>query len=684
VGKKKESAQQSYRPPVERRVLIAYYLTLAAFFIASFFPEARLWGINWWAYYPLWAKFALLISGALVPPMLWRWGAKWSDPQKDISDRAYWLISLGLLIAFGLLFYLLRARTHFLGDGYSLLSVLSSDQAVIKPRNFGAMTLHHYLATVIGDRTEAAVLLSYQITSFTAGMLYIGSLLLAVRRLLSTNRERILYVIAACTGGYMLQFFGYVENYDLLLVAVLLHTLAGTLGILGRVSRIWTILVQALAILIHIFGVMLLPATVYVLVRDTRLWVKLKSMSPGLKWTLTAAIAAAAVTVFAYTFATNYFFQFALVPPLLNRLTIQGYTLFSTAHLLDFANLIIMLIPGLPCLILGLGSKSGIRLADGGFQFLLITTVCCLGGVFIFDPKLGMARDWDLFAYCGIPLAAALLHLLFQTPSRVPKFALITLVVIIQTLSLIPRVVAQVIPDLAIAHFKSCVLRDYDKSLTSRLVLVEYYKKRLDLKGLEQLTREGWGNLPAIDDTLAQAVALVDEGRVAQAKSLLEWVVSRRPASADAWSNLGRCYFFENDCDSAVLCYRIADGLNPYSKVCMYNVGQGYFCLHDLDAAEEWFKSSLKYDSLFSPSLIGLALCYRDTDRWERYGETIAKLARAQNGDAAFLLQSIELLITHGQVAYAAQALRTSVGNGLDTTSVRELINKYPQLDTLM
>jgi len=665
---------------LERRVLIAYYATLAAFFTASFFPQARLWGINWWAYYPLWVKFALLISGALVPLLVSRWGAKWSDPHKDLSDRAYWLISLGLLIVFGLLFYLLRARTHFLGDGYSLLSVLSSDQAVIKPRNFGAMTLHYYLATIIGNRSEAAVLLSYQITSFTAGMLFIGSLLFAVRRLLSTNRERILYAIAACTCGYMLQFFGYVENYDLLLVVFLLHICAGTLAVLGKASRIWTILIQALAILIHIFGVMLLPATAYVLVRDTRLWAKLTSMSPTLKWTLTTAFAAAAVTVFAYTFATNYFFRFALVPPLLNRLTIEGYTLFSLAHLLDFANLIIILTPGLPCLILALGPKPGIRLSDGGFQLLLITTVCCLGGAFIFDPKLGMARDWDLFAYCGIPLIAVLLHLLFHTSSRIYRVKLVTLVVTLQILSLGPRIVAQMIPDIAIAHFKSCVLRDYDKSLTSRLVLVEYYKKRYDLKGLEELTREGWGKLPATDDTLAQAIALVDSGRIGDAKTLLERVVSRRPASADAWSNLGRCYFFENDCDSAVLCYRIADGLNPYSKVCMYNVGQGYFCLHDLDAAEEWFKSSLKYDSLFSPPLVGLALCYRDTDRWELFGKTIVRLARTPGGANEFLVQSIEQLIEGGQTYLARQALHAGLANGLDTASVHELTTKYPQL----
>ena len=45
----------------------AYYLTLVAYLVASYFSEFRVWGFNWWAYYPSWVRWGLFGLGALAP-----------------------------------------------------------------------------------------------------------------------------------------------------------------------------------------------------------------------------------------------------------------------------------------------------------------------------------------------------------------------------------------------------------------------------------------------------------------------------------------------------------------------------------------------------------------------------------------------------------------------------------------
>lgn len=59
---------RSKRNHKELYLFSAYYLVIALFLLASFFPEARVWGVNWWAYLPALAKYGLLLLGVVTPP----------------------------------------------------------------------------------------------------------------------------------------------------------------------------------------------------------------------------------------------------------------------------------------------------------------------------------------------------------------------------------------------------------------------------------------------------------------------------------------------------------------------------------------------------------------------------------------------------------------------------------------
>ena len=98
-----------------------------------------------------------------------------------------------------------------------------------------------------------------------------------------------------------------------------------------------------------------------------------------------------------------------------------GYWLFSPAHLLDIVNEFLLVTPLLPVLTI-LGWKSPKAIIDDGTS--LFFGVLGLGGLifmFIIDPKLGMARDWDLFALVAFPWLLLFARNVLQTQIFEPE-----------------------------------------------------------------------------------------------------------------------------------------------------------------------------------------------------------------------------------------------------------------------
>jgi len=112
-------------------------LLMLAHFISSFFPKSRLWGINHLAYFPLWIRIIITLLGlsVLVPRVNERINLSFKYlldfVQKTFSGRRYlWYLIFSFFSM--ALFYLLRDRTHFLGDGAQLISLLDSGKLHIK------------------------------------------------------------------------------------------------------------------------------------------------------------------------------------------------------------------------------------------------------------------------------------------------------------------------------------------------------------------------------------------------------------------------------------------------------------------------------------------------------------------------------------------------------------------------
>ena len=103
---------------IKSSILTAYSLTIAAFYAASFFPEARLWGVNWPGFFGWYGPIALLVV-ALVIQQIVTWAQKTDSPAS--GRRAYAPWAAITVVLFTLAFVVFRGRTHFLGDGYQIL-----------------------------------------------------------------------------------------------------------------------------------------------------------------------------------------------------------------------------------------------------------------------------------------------------------------------------------------------------------------------------------------------------------------------------------------------------------------------------------------------------------------------------------------------------------------------------------
>lgn len=662
-------------------VLIAYYLTLAAFFVASFYPQYRVWGINWWAYFPLWVKFGLLATGVVAPFVANRLIDKLLAGRDDITPKTYrWLVG-GFAVTMTALFYLLRARTHFLGDGYTLLRLLGSDNPFIKPRNLGGTIFQYWMLRLMGGNTQEQALVAYQIVSIGAGIVFLVVTVWFAAKVSPHRLSRALFVLSCGSCGFVLLFFGYVENYSFFVTTVFAYAVVVHLISVNKISRWWVLLLQLLAAFFHIFGVVLLPATLVTLVFDTRLSRRIAEFTPRVKATGVAFICLVVSIAIWWAYRRSFFFRLSLLPVIENEFTVEGYTMFSIHHLADLANLLFLILPGLLVGILALKvGRIGWSALLVKHLLLVLTVLGCLGAALIFAPGLGMPRDWDLFALAGVPLSVAV-SLLVLAEGGAAGFRAIICMITLGFLMLLPRAVVFATPQLAVRHTEAYTKLDVAKSASTRYLLYKHFERDGNGQEASRITSE-WILLDP-DSYLMNAA--VENGTVADSVDLMPILLrctKRNPLNWTAWGNIGVLALRQKAFDSALYYLQVSDGLNPYNPTTNLNLGYALYNLRDYTKAEGHLKEALYLDStlLTTPVLMLLADLYRESNQESKYVQTFGQIADRPDAPPKYVLGWIELLLSQGNYVSAAERINRAVGIQIDSAYVRELLRRYPRL----
>ncbi len=663
-----------------RTVYLAYYITLALLILCAFAGGYRAWGINTFAYLPLPLTLSVLVLLTIAPVLIAK--LKWLglDHGKDageIQPRSTHFVAramLAMLFA-GSVFYLLRAKTHFLGDGYSLLANLGKWIPYQKSTELGTDIAVQWVARWVDVTSFELAERAYQIISIGSGMVLVAAVVLFGGIFLSRRQDKLLFALLAVSGGQILLFFGYVENYALLSLSSALFVLVGIGVARGKFHRLTIVLPLALALFFHLLALVLVPATVYLLSRDSQFGKWFKKLSMFAKWGIVAGIAIVGSAALFLSGDRALFFQLTVVPLVAGKFTVRGYTLLSPSHILDFVNLIFLLCPGiLVCLVAIKRRTLKSLFAQSEYAFLGIVTLSALLASFLLDPKLGMSRDWDLLSLAGFPLSVLVAFALLERNDSVGRTGIL-LASLLGLAMLFSRAAVQFLPVSGAEYAEDVMKLDPARSRNALTSLIDYYGSVGNQSKSAEIKNYWQGAYPEVG-ALRQVTAMFNTGQLPEGKQMLDAVIARSPEYAEAWAGLCIYYYRTRQYDSALFAGRIANGLNPNNPAVIFNMGLAQYSLGNNSDAEELWLNSVKIDSSFAA--LSLAHLYRDRGDSARYATFLYFTASRSTARPDELKEAIQLAIKRSQFDQGSRFLQRYREIAADSVWSDSVLSQFP------
>ena len=661
-------------------MLAAYAVGVIGIIAGSFFTDLRLWGFSWYGYFGWSGRAMMLLVAVAIPLALTKLRDDSSSPPSP--DRPFlWRAVLVILVS-GVAFYLLRAQTHFLGDGYLLLGRLARGSAPIRPWNPGIYWIQSGLNQLLGNSGQESALASFQIISIGSGVLFLAAAAATASRLYQGLKPRLLFLLGTACGGYSLMFFGHVENYPVFVLMVGLFGLMGLLASKGKLHPLWTLIPLLAALPLHPFSAAIIPAAVYLIFRPTRFGGFVGRLPVWIRGFAVLAVAAAAAYAFYRVYTASYFFRFAIVPFVQNQFTVEGYTMLSLKHLLDLVNLIGLLQPALVLTgVLLFWRRSNSK--EPAYRFLLLMVAGSLGIAFLFDAKLGMPRDWDLFAFTGIPLILLILIAALDRPHRsTVTIRAAALTVTLCFLILIPRAMIPATPEMSIALLDDYSRLDVYKNGGGRFLLLDYLDSHGQKVEAERRRTEN-ASVAGFEFLDRGAQNLMRQGNIGAAVAKYHELLRDFPAYSNAWTNLGICHYQMRAYDSAVACLRISDGLNPYNPDAYHYLALSLYASGHNDESEARWREVMWLRPTDYRPYVYLLLMYDyagRTDDYDTLADSVLSLAAQPEAHVQLVGKATEIFLRRADISRAALFGRRALQMGIGTPYICDLQGRFPEL----
>ncbi|MCK4411956.1 MAG: tetratricopeptide repeat protein [Candidatus Eisenbacteria sp.] len=411
--------------------------------LGGFLPGSLLWGLNHLAYAPTPIRLALPLAGLLLlwTPLhrpLGRWLIHIAAPLLLGRRWVAFLLLPGLAMG---IFWLLRCRLHFLGDGW-LLGELLHRGLPFHGFDFLDYYLHARLYAWLGLESEPAAFRLFAVVSTVAGGGYVAAVAWSARRLTADPGERLLLFGLLLCFAPVQMFAGYVECYALLAVALLLVLTLFVLHYRERLPSYWPAAVYGVALAIHLDALFLAPLPAALILRPPA-WnrASLGRRLASVVAPVVACLILAGVLLLLGGYSERWFNHdfianrgdHPLLVPLLGE---RG--LLRLTHAKDILNLLLLLAP-VPLALLAAVGRRGTADGEGGWdrrkderkderkgrrkderkgrrkdrrkdrtenrrgsarieRLLLLTAAWLLFLMVVLHMRLGVVRDWDLFA----------------------------------------------------------------------------------------------------------------------------------------------------------------------------------------------------------------------------------------------------------------------------------------------
>ena len=396
--------------------------------LAGHLPEDSVWGAYHTTVLPAplaWLGAVMVVALALAPvnDALRRLCLRLWDALPGRSHAQRWTIGLSLISAVP--FWLLRIRHVRWGDAEFIVKALSytgadrPDWTIYNWQSPLTIFLHARLWLLLNPLPGIGVDSLYGLSSVLSGVGFVYLLLCLADQLGRDRLEKATLFGLVATTGSMQLFFGYIENYTLMSLGLMLTLYLGIRCQRGETALVWPALSLAVTNAFHPSTIVLWPALLTMTWRLARertrsggqcapVWLQL-ILPPLLVFLALAAFMQCAGHGPASLFTDDRPGGADGIPfvPLFEVTTRwQYYTMFSAAHLLDWANEHFLISPfGLFLLAGALLGFIGRRMrgpsaaGDGGVtSFLLVASLSYLLLTWVWNPDYGGRKDWDLFA----------------------------------------------------------------------------------------------------------------------------------------------------------------------------------------------------------------------------------------------------------------------------------------------
>lgn len=585
-----------------------------------------LWGVNHLKYLPGYSLFIFALAiliGVLDSPFSSTLNVFQSLKRKFASLSLRMRLILMTVAAVGI-FYLLRVKVHALGDGYQRIYQIERGY-YFYPTEALDFFLHATLFRFFRLFTTLSAESIYVAFSILCGAVFTFVLYRQYFSVKSSDQATLLLPFLLSTLGGAVLFFGYVESYSLYYPAVLLYLLFSLNYFQSGQNILPGAVCLSIAILSHQSALFLLPSFVLLALHYYR---KTDAAFSGL---LPAAIVAFSLLVLLaleiYN-RLNYSEYLKSYGENFLPLFSGEYPALSLMHFLDLTNLILLIFPLAPLFIyLALRrDASQVKLPEGTRWFLWAVLAGSLFFLIFVDPKLGMPRDWDLFATPAASLAFVVIAFVVircqlgrLEQFRLGYFALLFFSLWIAVNASEARQleraesILELSPkgqdygtELLAFHYRN-KLNNNPKALAlfqsikgkgrNARVLGTIAQMQLEMGLVNQALATAREGLPLDSSGALHAVTgtiLMRLDSVSSALPHLLKAVELSPQTARSFYLLGQAYYrLEND-SAAISAFKSSLALDPSAYPAMFSVGQAYLRLGQLDSAFVYIEAGLK------------------------------------------------------------------------------------------
>ena len=572
-------------------------LTLGIFGTFGIIQYDSLWGINHLRFLPVpfeiafYAISTLILSILLIPKFEGAAGKLIKGIDKLLwssSKTASMVISLSLTIPF----FFFRVKAPLLGDAGTWLAIFGQGPSyILKWAEPGSILLLRAIQSLLGGYSRETAMTAFQIISIASGVVFTHNIITIIGMICETATGRFFALVTVLSSGAMLLFFGYIEFYPTVWAVTSLF-LNFAVRYLKSGRNLWLVLlIYIVCILLHFQTLILLPGVVFLLF----LRAKSKSWRQFFIYFLGFGVIGGAILL-SWLIGTRIELQLLLLPIFRGRPPATDYSLFSLVHLIDLANLTLLVFPGAIAVAAVWILYARKKFDDAILRFLILSSAGSLLFLILFGAAITMARDWDIMS---LALLSPILLILYQVDRARPQISgrfylsytlccgLITVCFLSTAIMLKPSE------------------NRFDTLLNARnepgwIIYANYFLEKGDQSKFREIMTRRSRLFPNLQ-RLQLAYDLLEKGQYEKAMKISQDLINKDPNNSNYLQILGNLYGKFNQYDSAEEYYDKALRLQPYSSTLMNEIGQLYIKEKKFDEAISILKKahSLSPDRTF-------------------------------------------------------------------------------------